>query len=180
MLRSCKVAIVAVIGPLTMLHLDYFFILAEAAAHAWATLIFESLCTISSPWSSSQVRSWSSGNQIAGSPFSPKRKCRIAVAHAVLILLPHVSAAIFLSRWMELEQMPIPACPYAMAGKIPVLNNFIVWCLDFKPFCVFLLHFCSLLFWILTNLLCPAFASRPTSRTEDACPKQMRVRSDDN
>ena len=32
MLRSCKVAIVAVIGPLTILHLDFFLILAAAAA----------------------------------------------------------------------------------------------------------------------------------------------------
>ena len=36
MLRSCKVAIVAVIGPLTMLHLELFLILVEAAAHARA------------------------------------------------------------------------------------------------------------------------------------------------
>ena len=47
-LRSCKVAIVAVIGPLTMLHLDFFLILVEAAAHARATSIFPSLCPISS------------------------------------------------------------------------------------------------------------------------------------
>ena len=57
MLRSCKVAIVAVIGPLTMLHLDFFFISAEAAAHARATSILSCLCPISSPWRSSQVRS---------------------------------------------------------------------------------------------------------------------------
>ena len=44
MLRSCKVAIVAVIGPLTVLHLDFFFKLVEAAAHARATSIFPSLC----------------------------------------------------------------------------------------------------------------------------------------
>ena len=34
MLRSYKVAIVAVIGPLTILHLDFFLILADAAAQA--------------------------------------------------------------------------------------------------------------------------------------------------
>ena len=88
MLRSCKVAIVAVIGPLTTLHLDFFLMLAAAAAQARATSIFPSLCTSSSPWSSSQVRSWSSENQIPGSPFSPNWKCGIVVAHAILILFP--------------------------------------------------------------------------------------------
>ena len=42
---------------LTMLHLDFFLISAEAAAHARATSILSCLCPISSPWSSSQVRS---------------------------------------------------------------------------------------------------------------------------
>ena len=70
MLRSCKVAMVAVIGPLTILHLGFFLIPAAAAAHARATSIFSCLCSISSLCGSSQVRSWSSGNQIPGSPSS--------------------------------------------------------------------------------------------------------------
>ena len=111
MLRSYKVAIVAVIGPLTILHLEFFFMLVEAVAQAWAMSSLESLCSNSSPWSSSQVRNWSSGNQMPGSPFSPKWKCKIVVVHAVLILLPHESAAIVLLRWTELGHIPIPACP---------------------------------------------------------------------
>ena len=155
MLRSCKVAFVAVIGPLTIFHLDFFLILAAAATHARATSIFSCLCTISSLWSSSQVLSWSSGNQIPGSPFSPKWKCRIVVVHAVLILLPHESAAIILLRWIELGHMPIPACPQATAGRIPVLNNFIVWCLDFKPVLYHLdvgISFAALLLPLILNL----------------------------
>ena len=136
MQRLCKVAIVAVIGPLTMLHLEFFLKLAAAAAHARATSSLSCLCPMSTLWNWSQVRSWSSGTQIAGSPFSPKWKCRIVVVQAVLILLPHESAAIVLLCWIELGHMPIPACPLATAGRILVLNNFIVWCLVFNPFCI--------------------------------------------
>ena len=56
MLRSCKVAIVAVRRPLTMLHLECFLMLPEAAAtHGLSRL--SNLCPISSLRSSSHVRS---------------------------------------------------------------------------------------------------------------------------
>ena len=174
--RSCKVSIVAVIGPLTMLHLDFFLILAETAAHARATSILPSLCTISSHWSSSQVRSWSNRNQIAGSPLSPKRKCRIAVVRSVLILLPHESAAMVLLCWIELEAHA--HCSMSVRRSWQDHSFEQLRCLVFG-FQIVLYHldvgvsFATLLLPLgsgfLTDLLRPAFASRPTNIAHRNC-----------